>query len=125
MAIVALPSTRLNVEPVPATTFGSLISARLFTVIAAKRQALAADLPNRQALSLNDEIHAHVDETLDVLERKNFTRRLWAKDGSLWKEEPEHQTLIAVDRRGERILRRELCEVRFVKLFGRQGWREE
>ncbi len=68
---------------------------KLFTVIAAKRQALAADLPNRQALSLNDEIHAHVDETLDVLERKNLSRRLWAKDGSLWKEEPEHQTLIA------------------------------
>jgi transaldolase/glucose-6-phosphate isomerase len=68
---------------------------KLFTVIAAKRQALAADMPNRQALSLSNEIHAHVDETLDVLEHKNFSRRLWAKDGSLWKEEPEHQTLIA------------------------------
>ena len=52
-------------------------------------------MPNRQALSLSNEIHAHVDETLDVLEHKNFSRRLWAKDGSLWKEEPEHQTLIA------------------------------
>ncbi len=68
---------------------------KLFTVIAAKRQALAADIPNRQALSLNDQVRLHMDETLDVLERKDFLRRLWAKDGSLWKEEPEHKTLIA------------------------------
>jgi len=68
---------------------------KLFTVIAAKRQALAADMPNRQALSLSNEIHAHVDETLDVLEHKNFSRRLWAKDASLWKADPEHQALIA------------------------------
>jgi len=72
---------------------------KLFAVIAAKRQALAADMPNRQSLALGDEIHAHVDETLDVLERKNFVRRLWAKDASLWKADPQHQALIA-DRLG-------------------------
>jgi transaldolase/glucose-6-phosphate isomerase len=64
---------------------------KLFAVIAAKRQVLAADVPNRLVLALSDEIRAHVDETLDVLERENFVRRLWARDASLWKTEPERQ----------------------------------
>jgi transaldolase/glucose-6-phosphate isomerase len=68
---------------------------KLFAVIAAKRQALAADMPNSQTLSLGDEIKAHVDETLDKLERENLAKRLWAKDASLWKADPEHQSLIA------------------------------
>jgi transaldolase/glucose-6-phosphate isomerase len=68
---------------------------KLFAVIAAKRQALAADMPNSQTLLLSDEIQTHVDETLDKLERENLARRLWAKDASLWKADPEHQSLIA------------------------------
>lgn len=32
------------------------------------------------------------------------------------------QTLIAVDKRGDRILRRKICGVRFVKLIGQHGW---
>ena len=68
---------------------------KLFAVIAARRQALVAEMPNRQLLSLGYEIQDHVRETLDVLERNDFSRRLWAKDASLWKAEPEHQALIA------------------------------
>jgi transaldolase/glucose-6-phosphate isomerase len=71
---------------------------KLFAVIAAKRQALEADMPNRQSLSLGHKMQDHVDETLTVLERDDFSRRLWSKDPSLWKAEPERQALIA-DRR--------------------------
>jgi protein-L-isoaspartate(D-aspartate) O-methyltransferase len=39
--------------------------------------------------------------------------------------ELDDQVLLAVQKDGQRILRRELCRVRFVKLIGRQGWPEE
>jgi len=68
---------------------------KLFAVIAAKRQMLAAEMPNRQSLSLGREIRDQARETLDVLERTGFSRRLWAKDASLWKAEPERQLLVA------------------------------
>jgi protein-L-isoaspartate(D-aspartate) O-methyltransferase len=32
------------------------------------------------------------------------------------------QTLIALDKKGEKVTRRKICGVRFVKLIGRQGW---
>lgn len=34
----------------------------------------------------------------------------------------QHQQLIQVDKRGDRIERSSLCEVRFVPLIGQQGW---
>ena len=34
------------------------------------------------------------------------------------------QNLLVLERHGERISRRELCDVRFVKLIGRDGWPE-
>ncbi len=68
---------------------------KLFAVIAAKQRALAAEMPNRLSLSLGREIQGHARETLDVLERNDFSRRLWAKDAGLWKAEPERQALIA------------------------------
>ena len=34
----------------------------------------------------------------------------------------EIQTLLVLDKRGDTVHRRELCEVRFVKLIGKQGW---
>lgn len=35
------------------------------------------------------------------------------------------QTLIALDKKGEKVTRRKICGVRFVKLIGRQGWDAE
>ena len=32
------------------------------------------------------------------------------------------QTLVAVDKSGQNLRRRELCQVRFVKLIGKEGW---
>ena len=34
------------------------------------------------------------------------------------------QTLIAIDKRGGRVRRRDICDVRFVRLIGQDGWRE-
>lgn len=34
----------------------------------------------------------------------------------------EHQRLYVIDKRGERLERRELCDVRFVPLIGEEGW---
>lgn len=72
---------------------------KLFSVIAAKRQALEAEMPNRFTVSLGHKLQDHVDETLAVLERGDFSRRLWSKDASLWSAEPERQAMIA-DRLG-------------------------
>jgi transaldolase/glucose-6-phosphate isomerase len=68
---------------------------KLFAVIAARRQTLAAEMPNCQSLSMSHETQDHIQETLGVLEHDDFARRLWAKDASLWKAEPERQALIA------------------------------
>ena len=35
---------------------------------------------------------------------------------------PEVQNLIAIEKQGDKITRRDICGVRFVKLIGRQGW---
>ncbi|MCK4625469.1 MAG: protein-L-isoaspartate(D-aspartate) O-methyltransferase [Phycisphaerae bacterium] len=35
---------------------------------------------------------------------------------------PEVQNLVAVEKHGDKITRRDICGVRFVKLIGRQGW---
>ena len=35
---------------------------------------------------------------------------------------PEVQNLITVEKHGDKITRRDICGVRFVKLIGRQGW---
>jgi len=37
----------------------------------------------------------------------------------------EWQYLIAVEKHGKRIRRREICGVRFVKLIGKEGWRND
>jgi transaldolase/glucose-6-phosphate isomerase len=68
---------------------------KLFAVIAAKREKLAL---NRQTMALG-KFTDRVNETLAVLKRDNFGKRLWAKDASLWKPEPERQQAIA-DRLG-------------------------
>jgi len=80
---------------------------KLFVVIAAKREKLSLspwDFPgvspwevpgvNRQALALG-KFAARVSERLEALERDNLAARLWAKDASLWKREPErHQAIV-------------------------------
>lgn len=38
---------------------------------------------------------------------------------------PHSQVLVAVEKHGDRIRRRELCGVRFVKLIGKEGWPED
>ncbi len=38
---------------------------------------------------------------------------------------PYIQTLIAVDKEGDKVTRRKICGVRFVKLIGQQGWDSE
>ena len=35
---------------------------------------------------------------------------------------PNVQTLVAVEKRGSKLRRRRICDVRFVKLIGREGW---
>ncbi len=68
---------------------------KLFAVLAAKRESLALNL---QTLSLG-KFDARVSETLAALGKQDFARRLWAKDASLWRPEPERHQAI-VDRLG-------------------------
>ena len=37
---------------------------------------------------------SHISTSLDSLSNQNFIERLWAKDPTLWKHEPEHQEII-------------------------------
>ncbi len=55
-------------------------------------ETLMGELTAKRAL-LEAE-HAAVDAGLAELEKARFAERLWAKDATVWKSEPEHQKLI-------------------------------
>ncbi|GBC81569.1 Transaldolase [bacterium HR10] len=66
---------------------------QLMRCIASKREMIRGGLPERQILALGH-YRSRVEATLDSLSQQQFIRRLWSKDASLWKQEPEHQKII-------------------------------
>lgn len=67
---------------------------KLRQVVADKRASLLAEVGKRRTASLG-RYQSSVDQALRDLEAQQFSRRLWAKDPSLWKTETEHQRVIA------------------------------
>jgi len=74
---------KLFVEP-----FDSLLKT-----IEEKRNAVISSIIERQSVSLG-RYEATVQETLQNMDRQQYVRRLWEKDPTLWKEDPEHQKVI-------------------------------
>lgn len=69
-------------------SFNSLMAS-----IDAKRSELLAGLADRTVASLGG-YSKQVEEKLKEVEAGGYIRRIWQKDASLWKSEPEHQKII-------------------------------
>ena len=66
---------------------------KLIKTIEEKRDATLTSIVERQTLSLGQYNHA-VLETIKDMDQQQFIRRLWRKDLSLWKDDPQHQEII-------------------------------
>lgn len=66
---------------------------KLLQGLAEKRQKILAGAADRTTASLG-KLQSAVDATLQRLDEEKFSRRLWDRDPSLWKKEPEHQKII-------------------------------
>ncbi|HEV2493834.1 MAG TPA: bifunctional transaldolase/phosoglucose isomerase [Terriglobia bacterium] len=66
---------------------------KLLQGLAEKRQKILAGAADRTTASLG-KLQGAVDATLKRLDEEKFSRRLWDRDPSLWKKEPEHQKII-------------------------------
>ena len=66
---------------------------QLMGVISRKRSEVLGPKLNRQTHTLGT-FEPAVQETLKDLQSQNFVRRLWAKDATLWHQDPEHQKII-------------------------------
>jgi transaldolase/glucose-6-phosphate isomerase len=66
---------------------------RLMTTLEEKRAAALAESVDRQVLGL-DGCEAAVEARIAALERQRFGARLWRKDASLWKTDPQNQAAI-------------------------------
>jgi transaldolase/glucose-6-phosphate isomerase len=66
---------------------------RLMETLGKKRQAALDEPPDRQSFSLGEN-EAAVEQRMAGLEKEEFSARLWRKDPTLWKEDPEDQEVI-------------------------------
>jgi transaldolase / glucose-6-phosphate isomerase len=66
---------------------------KLLQGLAEKRQRILAGAADRTTAKLG-KLQSAVDATLKRLDEEKFPRRLWDRDPSLWKKEPEHQKII-------------------------------
>ncbi|MBI1745919.1 MAG: bifunctional transaldolase/phosoglucose isomerase [Acidobacteria bacterium] len=65
----------------------------LMAVIEAKRDAILSGILERQSAALGA-YQEKVDGALESMEKQQLARRIWRKDPSVWKNEPEHQKII-------------------------------
>ncbi len=65
----------------------------LLAVVKARREALVAGAFDRQSIAAGALVPTF-EAALAELERSEFAVRLWRKDPTLWKKEPEHQQVI-------------------------------
>ncbi len=66
---------------------------QLMGIISSKRSEVLGPKINRQTQSIGN-FEPAVQGTLKDLQSQNFVRRLWAKDATLWHQDPEHQRII-------------------------------
>jgi len=66
---------------------------RLMDTLKTEREAALQQPPDRQVLELGA-YRASVEAWIDELNRDDLSRRLWRKDPSLWKDNPEDQAVI-------------------------------
>jgi transaldolase/glucose-6-phosphate isomerase len=66
---------------------------KLIQGLGAKREAILAEASGPYSAALGEH-RRHVEERLRSLEKQGFTRRLWAKDATLWKDGSAEQLAI-------------------------------
>jgi transaldolase/glucose-6-phosphate isomerase len=67
---------------------------KLLQSIAEKRAKVVISLSQAKAVLAAGGLPAAVETTLDRLQEQSFPQRLWARDPSLWKNDPAHQEVI-------------------------------
>lgn len=72
-----------------AESFGTLME-----VLEAKRDAIVSGILERQSAALGP-YEEKVKAALERMEKQQLIRRIWRKDASVWKSEPEHQNIIS------------------------------
>ncbi|MDA2937366.1 bifunctional transaldolase/phosoglucose isomerase, partial [Acidobacteria bacterium AH-259-A15] len=66
---------------------------KLMKTIDKKRSAAVSSIVERQSVSLGS-YRTAVLETIKRMDKERYVRRLWRKDPTLWKDDPEHQKII-------------------------------
>ncbi len=66
---------------------------QLMSVISRKRAEVLGTKLDRVTYSLGA-MQSQVDEALQEMQEKNLVRRIWAKDPTVWHQNPEHQKII-------------------------------
>ncbi|MGD0223936.1 MAG: bifunctional transaldolase/phosoglucose isomerase [Terriglobia bacterium] len=65
---------------------------KLLAALAEKRRQYA--LPPVQPAAIDASLQAATHAALERLEAQGFSRRLWERDATLWKQDPDHQKII-------------------------------
>ncbi len=91
-AQISLPELTLQLQHEGVASFTQSYQA-LLSAITTKRDQLLAHHPARVTLQLG-KAQASVDATVARLEQERFLERLWAKDASLWSDDPAHASII-------------------------------
>ena len=66
---------------------------KLLAALAEKRRQYVG-APGVQIAGIGASLQTAVGTALDGLEQQSFARRLWARDATVWKQDPEHQKII-------------------------------
>jgi transaldolase/glucose-6-phosphate isomerase len=67
---------------------------KLLSVLDQKRQQILTTALPSMSISKGGDLQNSTGATLEKLDEQKFARRLWNRDPSLWKKEPEHQRII-------------------------------
>ncbi|RMH36902.1 MAG: bifunctional transaldolase/phosoglucose isomerase [Nitrospirae bacterium] len=89
---------------------------RLMGAINRKREAALGDRLDRQFYALGSYAEA-VETTVRELREQNTVRRLWARDASLWHQDPAHQAIIRQSLGWLTIIESQLEAVDHIKAF--------
>ena len=66
---------------------------KLLTAVEEKRIAAATSIVDRQSVSVGN-FAPTVEKALNLIKDRDYVRRMWRKDTTVWKQEPSHQKII-------------------------------
>ena len=98
-ALRSLEQTGISLSQVTSQLLDEAVKAfvdpfnKLLQAVEEKRIAAASSIVDRQTVSLGN-FSKTVDNALKLNKDRDYVRRLWRKDPTVWKEDPAHQKII-------------------------------